>query len=223
MRRALERPLLRRVYDRIASRYDVQHAVITGGADGRGRRALVAATVREGDRVLDAGGGTGATALLAARATGAAGRVWVLDMSRGMLRQARQRAKAAGDVGDRIAFVLGEIESPPFPRGAFDVVLSTYSMCPLRDPSGGAGALYQTIRAGGFMGVAHSTEPRGRLLRWLGDRLEAFAWRIPGLSMGCRAVSVLPCLTRLGAVIESDQRIGPPLWPFHVFVVQKPS
>lgn len=223
MREALERPVLQRLYDRIASRYDVQHAVITGRADARGRKALVTVTVREGDRVLDAGGGTGSTALLAARATGAVGRVWVLDMSRGMLRQARQRMKAAREVRDRIAFVIGDIQRPPFRHAAFDVVLSTYSMCPLADPAGAASALYDTVRPGGLMGVAHSTEPRGRLLRWLGDRLETLAWRIPALSMGCRAVSVLPRLAALGAVVESDRRLGPPLWPFHIFVVRKPS
>jgi ubiquinone/menaquinone biosynthesis C-methylase UbiE len=220
VRHALDPFDLRRIYDRLAGRYDVQHALITAGGDGRGRRALVNAAVRKGDRVLDAGGGTGSTGLLAAGRGGAAGRVVILDQSRGMLAAARRRAEAGGG---RIAYIVGDIQAPPFRRGAFDVVLSTYSMCPLVAPSEAAAALYELIRAGGRLGVAHSAEPSGRMMRWIGGRVEAWAWRWPGLSMGCRAVSVLPRVRELGAVVELDRYLGFPLWPFHVFVVRKPA
>jgi len=221
MRHALDPFALRRIYDRLARRYDLQHALITAGADGRGRRALVRAAVRDSDRVLDAGGGTGSTALLAAARAGATGRVVILDQSRGMLAEARRRAEAKG--GGRIAYVVGDIHAPPFRRAAFDVVLSTYSICPLVEPSEGGAALYELIPPGGRLGVAHSAEPRGRVSRWVSDRAETWAWRWPGLSMGCRAVSVLPRLRQLGAIVELDRHLGLPLWPFHVFVVGKPA
>jgi len=41
MRAALDKDLLIRVYNRISARYDLQHAFITAGADGRGRRLVV--------------------------------------------------------------------------------------------------------------------------------------------------------------------------------------
>jgi len=222
MRTALNPDSLRRIYDRLARRYDVQHALITAGADGRGRRMLVRAAVRAGDSVLDAGGGTGSTALLAARAVGPNGRVTVLDQSEGMLAVARKRMRAEG-LADRTSFHVGDINQPPFPPNTFDVVLSTYSMCPLTDPSEGAEALYALVRPGGVFGAAHSAEPRGRVVRWVAERVEDLAWRIPALSMGCRAVSVLPHLRSVGARVELDRHIGVPLWPFDVFVVRKPS
>jgi len=222
MRHALERGLLQRVYDRLAKRYDLQHAIITAGADGRGRRAIVAATVRPGGRILDAGGGTGSTSLLAARAAGDAGRVCVLDWSWGMLAEARRKLRA-DPVGRRTWFVIGDLERPPFRPNTFDVVLSTYSLCPLADPSKGAAAMYELVRPGGNLAAAHSAEPAGRFARWLGERVEALAWRLPWLSMGCRPVSVLPRLRALGAAVEQDRRLGVPLWPFHVFVVRKPT
>jgi ubiquinone/menaquinone biosynthesis C-methylase UbiE len=206
MRHALGRSLLQQVYDGLAGRYDLQHAVVTAGADGRGRRAIVIAAVRKGDRVLDAGGGTGSTALLAARAAGATGRVCVLDWSRGMLAAAERKLRAARVEG----------------RVSFDIVLSTYSLCPLADPSSGAAAMYDLVRPGGRLGAAHSAEPAGWYVRWLATRVENLAWRMPWLSMGCRAVSVLPRLRALGAVVERDRRLGIPLWPFHVSVVRKP-
>lgn len=219
-RRGLDPHVLRRLYDRLAGRYDLQHAVITAGADGRGRRALVKAAVRDGDRVLDAGGGTGSSGLLAAERSGAAGSVVILDQSRGMLAAARRRAGARDEA--RIAYVVADIQAPPFLAETFDVVLSAYSMCPLIAPAEAAATLYQLIHPGGRLGVAHSAEPRGRVMRWVAARVEAWAWRWPGLSMGCRAVSVLPRLQTLGAIVEIDRSLGVPLWPFHVFVVRRP-
>lgn len=222
MRAALDRRALRGIYDGLAHRYDLQHALITGGADGRGRRLLVRAAVRSGDTVLDAGGGTGSTALLAARAAGPTGRVAVLGQSPGMLAVARERLAAAG-LGQRVSFHVGDIMRPPFGPACFDVVLSTYSMCPLTDPADGAEALYALVRPGGVLGAAHSAEPRGSVVRWLAEKVEAAAWRWPALSMGRRAVSVLPRLRQLGAHVELERHIGVPLWPFDVFVVRKPA
>lgn len=221
MQQALDPRFLRRLYDRLAGRYDLQHAVITAGADGRGRRALVGAAIRPGDRILDAGGGTGSTGLLALQQAGPEGRVVVFDQSHGMLAVARRRAREAG-LQQRVSMVLGDIHAPPFRSNSFDVVLSTYSMCPLVEPSAGAETLYGLVRPGGRLGIAHSTEPRGRFVRWLSAKVEALAWKWPGLSMGCRAVDVFPHLRELGADVELDRTLGVPLWPFHVFVVRKP-
>ncbi|MGD8328254.1 MAG: methyltransferase domain-containing protein [Acidobacteriota bacterium] len=222
MRAGLDPVVLRRLYDRLAGRYDIQHALITAGSDGRGRRALVRAAIRAGDRVLDAGGGTGTTGILAIRRAGPRGLAIVLDQSPGMLEVADRRARAAG-LRRQMSMVIGDIQAPPFRSGAFDAVLSTYSMCPIVAPSKGAEALYRLVRPGGRLGIAHSTEPRGRFLRWLAARVEAIAWRWPGLSMGCRPVEVLPRLRELGAVVELDRNLGMPLWPFHVFVVRRPD
>jgi ubiquinone/menaquinone biosynthesis C-methylase UbiE len=221
VRRALDPHVLRRLYDRLAGRYDLQHALITAGADGRGRRALVRAAVQAGDCILDAGGGTGATGLLAVQQAGPQGRVVVLDLSAGMLAVARRRARAAGLEGC-VAMAVGDIQAPPFRWAAFDVVVSTYSMCPIVAPTKAAETLYRLVRPGGKLGLAHSVEPRGRFSRWLGARIETLAWRWPGLSMGCRAVEVLPHLRELGAIVEVDRRLGVPLWPFQVLVVRKP-
>jgi ubiquinone/menaquinone biosynthesis C-methylase UbiE len=220
MRSALERDVLRRVYDRVAKRYDIQHALATARTDQRGRRMLVAAAVRDGDFVLDAGGGTGSTALLAARAAGPGGKVILADLSAGMLEVARQRVRRAG-LAARVVLELGDIARLPFAGAAFDVVLSTYSMCPLGDPADGAIELYRVLRPGGRLGVAHSAEPSRGIIGLLASGIEKIAWRWPMLSLGCRPVSVLPSLLALGAKVVVDRRIGV-FWPFRVFVVKKP-
>lgn len=221
MREALSVEELKRVYRHIAPRYDLQHAIITARADQRGRRLLVENAVGEGDEALDCGAGTGTTGIMAARRVGTSGRVTMFDLSDAMLAVARRKVEQAG-LQNRVTFRTGDMVHLPFNDNAFDVVLSTYSMCPLYDPEKGALELYRVAKPGGRIAVAHSTEPRYPLVRWLADRVEDWAWHFHWLSMGCRAVRVLPVLQRAGGRVVFTRHIGFPLWPFLVFVVEKP-
>ena len=222
MREALSVEELKGIYARIAARYDIQHGLITARADERGRRLLVDKAVREGDRVLDCGSGTGTTGILAAKRVGAQGSVTLFDLSEAMLAVARRKVVEA-ELQERVDFDTGDMVHLPFADDEFDVVLSTYSLCPLYDPRQGALELYRVTRPGGRIGVAHSTSPRNPLVRWLADRVEDWAWRFPWLSMGCRSVEVLPALKNSGAMILFSRTIGIPLWPFLVFVAEKPA
>ena len=222
MRDALEVKRLKTVYDHAATRYDSYHSFVTAKSDELGRRLVVEKGVRERDRVLDCGAGTGSTALLAAKKVGPYGKVVLIDVSDGMLAEAKKKAEAIG-LKDRLEFHTGNILQLPFDDNSFDVVLSTYSMCPLYDPAKGALEIYRVVRPGGRVGFAHSTEPKNVFIRWLADRVEGVVWRFPSISLGCRSVSVLPALEKAGAKVVFHRIIGLPLWPFAVFVVKKPE
>lgn len=222
MRDALEESVLKDVYARKAESYDAQHAFVTLRSDERGRRMVVEHGVKEGDSVLDAGGGTGSTSLLAAERVGPRGKVTVFDLSPDMLDVARAKATKAGLV-DRMEFRTGDILQLPFADETFDAVLSTYSMCPLYDPGQGALELYRTVKRGGRLAAAHSIAPSNRAVGWIADRVESVVWRFPSLSMGCRPVETLSALRGAGAEVLFEKRFGVPLWPFIAYAVRKPA
>jgi demethylmenaquinone methyltransferase/2-methoxy-6-polyprenyl-1,4-benzoquinol methylase len=220
MREALDQIKLNSVYNRVAERYDFQHSFFTAKSDQRGRELLVDKAVSPGDRVLDCGTGTGSTGLLAAQKVGATGKVVLFDMSDGMLAVATQKMVQAR-MQERVEFKAGDMLGLPFEDDSFDVVLSTYSLCPVYDPVRAATELYRVTRPGGRIGIAHSTDPNTPLVKWLADRVERIVWHLPSLSLGCRSVSVLPVLQQLKCKVIFKKYMGVPLWPFLVFVAEK--
>ncbi len=219
---ALNKQELQLIYNSAAKHYDLQHSFLTAGSDQRGRKLLVKKAVSAGAKVLDCGSGTGSTALLSAQKVGPAGKVTLFDLSEGMLDIAKKRAEKAG-LADRMEFCSGDMVHLPFEDNSFDAVLSTYSLCPLYDPGQGAAELYRVAKFGGRIGIAHSTLPKNPFVKLLADRIEKIVWRLPMLSLGCRSVSVLPMLEKMGARIIFKKNIGIPLWPFLVIVLEKPE
>ena len=102
-------------FDRRAATYDrdaVHHRVVSllvGGVD-----------IRPGSCILDIATGTGILALEAAQKAGPAGAVTGIDVSQGMLAEARRKAAAAG-LGT-IDFVEADAEHLASPRDSFDFI-----------------------------------------------------------------------------------------------------
>jgi ubiquinone/menaquinone biosynthesis C-methylase UbiE len=222
MREALSVEQLKSIYSRLAGRYDFQHSLVTARADHRARRILIDNSITEGLRVLDCGSGTGTMGIMAAKKLGSKGRVNLFDLSEAMLTMARKKVIKQG-LQNRVTFQTGDMTHLPFPSNYFDVVLSTYSLCPLYDPERGALEMYRVTNQGGKIAIAHSAEPRSPVMKWAADRVEALVWRFPLLSMGCRPIRVLPTLKSEGGRVIFSKYIGVPLWPFFIFVVEKPA
>ena len=145
---------VQRMFDRIAPVYDAMNKVMTAGLDRRWRTATIQATVRPGDRVLDACCGTGDLAI-AARKAGAVSVVGV-DFSEGMLERARRKAP-------ELEWIQADVLALPFEDASFDAAVVGFGVRNVDDLEAGLRELRRVLRAGGTLGILEITTPRGFL------------------------------------------------------------
>lgn len=171
---AEQRPAyVRSLFDRSARHYDRINAVMSLGAGRRYRREmLVEAGLRPGMRVLDVAIGTGQVACEGRRLLGGRGLVVGIDISLGMLEQAR-RADAAD------ALVCGQAEALPFACDSFDLVSVGYGLRHVSDLTLLFRELARVLRPGGILLVLELSRPNdwwghavmrlclGHMLPWL--------------------------------------------------------
>ena len=113
---------------------------------------LAAAVIREADRVLDIGSGSGTDALISARLVGPRGRVYGLDMTAGMREKLAAAAAAAG--ATNIEILAGDAESIPLPDGSVDVVTSNGVLNLVPDKARAISEIFRVLRPGGRLQIA---------------------------------------------------------------------
>jgi ubiquinone/menaquinone biosynthesis C-methylase UbiE len=101
--------------------------------------------------VLDVGTGTGQAAMVLA---GLGHRVTGIDLSEGMLAQARRHAAA---ITNGPVIQLGDAVHPDFPAASFDAVTSRYLMWTLREPETAVANWARLLRPGGTIAIVDST------------------------------------------------------------------
>jgi SAM-dependent methyltransferase len=117
--------------------------------------------VRPGERLLDIGGGTGNTALAAARRDA---EVICTDIVPELLENARRRAELEG-----LSFEteVADAQALPYEDGAFDVVTSTIGVVFAADAERAAEEMLRVLRPGGRLGLTAwvPQAPGGKLLQ----------------------------------------------------------
>ncbi|MFI0741079.1 SAM-dependent methyltransferase [Streptomyces sp. NPDC021100] len=111
--------------------------------------------VGPGDRVLDAGCGTGRPALQLARTTGAT--VTGITLSGEQVRLASAAAAAEG-LSDRVSFRLADAAEPPFPAGSFDGAWLFESLLHMPDPRHVLRRIHGVLRPGARLAIANVVE-----------------------------------------------------------------
>lgn len=151
------------LFDRAAATYDRVGIDLLPAA---GRLLVRHARVAAGERVLDAGCGTGACLLPAARAVGPGGAVAGIDVSPAMTGRTRERA--AGHGLDWVRTYTADVEDPHDalpapPDGGYDAVTAGMLLSFLRRPDAALGRFHSALRPGGRLALS-----------WWGD--EAPGW-----------------------------------------------
>ncbi|MBL0179829.1 MAG: methyltransferase domain-containing protein [Gemmatimonadetes bacterium] len=117
-----------------------------------GRQLVVRAGVRPGMAVLDAGCGSGASAIPAAQRVGAEGAVVAIDLSSRLLAIGRARAQAHRL--RHLHFLRDDMRTPPVPHASQDVVLCGLALHLVPNLAEGLLALWETLRPGGTLTIA---------------------------------------------------------------------
>ena len=150
---------VRRIYDRLADRYDRAERWERRffGADARG-------LVREAQgEVLELAVGTGRNIALypaSAQVTG-------IELSDVMLERARARAR---ELGRDVDLRQGDAQALPFREAAFDTVVCTFSLCTIPDERRALAEARRVLRPGGLLLLVEhvrSPNPVVRLLERL--------------------------------------------------------
>ena len=115
-------------------------------AEGFNDALFTVAAIRETDRVLDIGCGTGRTTLLAAHEA-VRSHVVAVDLSQQLLERAR--AEASRDGLGNIEFLQGDAQVHPFPAGSFDVTISRAALMLFVDLAEGFANIARSLRSGG--------------------------------------------------------------------------
>ncbi|MFE1172343.1 class I SAM-dependent methyltransferase [Streptomyces sp. NPDC058773] len=123
--------------------------------DGPAYEAGVAElALQEGDRVLDAGCGTGRALPALRAAVGPRGTVLGADLTPEMLRAAVEAGRAR-----HAALLLADVARLPLPDAALDAVFAAGLLSHLPDSAGGLAELARAVRPGGRLALFH---PIGR-------------------------------------------------------------
>jgi SAM-dependent methyltransferase len=135
-------------YDAAADHFDAPALAFW---DRHGRRTVALLGARAGDRVLDVGCGTGASAIPAAVAVGPNGHVTGIDVAENML--ARARAKAAAQGLNNTTFRLADMSASGLPDASFNSVISVFSVFFVPDIERQVAELWRLLRPGGRLAV----------------------------------------------------------------------
>jgi len=150
---------VRRMFDRIAGRYDLLNRVMTLGQDLSWRRQTVAALGLVNGRVLDLGTGTGDLAF-EVQCQSPAASVVAADFSAAMMGVGRRRPGQA-----QPAWVLADAQRLPFADGSFHAIVSGFLLRNVSDLETALAEQVRVLAPGGRWASLETSPPAPGVLR----------------------------------------------------------
>ena len=205
----------RAFYDRISSAYDL----IADAGEHRCRaRGLEALAVRQGERALEIGFGTGHALVALATAVGDSGSVSGVDISAGMERVARRRLRDAG-LEDRVELAVAAVPPLPYEDARFDVASLSFTLelFPIDQTPEVLGEVQRVLRPGGRLGiVAMADTPEGRHESVLTHTYRWLHRHFPHI-VDCQPIDAAGQLSRAGFELAVSERHA--IWSLPVAVL----
>ncbi|MCI2400228.1 bifunctional demethylmenaquinone methyltransferase/2-methoxy-6-polyprenyl-1,4-benzoquinol methylase UbiE [Aliiroseovarius subalbicans] len=140
------------VFTNVASKYDIMNDVMSVGIHRVWKEAMMDwLAPRDGQRLLDVAGGTGDVSFkFLGRAPGAS--AVVCDMTESMLVEGSQRAEA-GNMADRLDWVVGDAMALPFADNSFDVYTISFGIRNVTRIPDALKEAFRVLRPGGRLMV----------------------------------------------------------------------
>ena len=151
---------MRRMFGRIAERYEIANSFMSLFQDGRWRREGIRnLSAQPADLILDAGAGTGDITREIIRQYSTA-KVVAVDLTSEML----QLAKARSD-SSQASWVIADALALPFKQGVFDGVISGFLFRNLPDITTGIKEQARVLKPGKRLAAVDTTPPRDNILK----------------------------------------------------------
>jgi demethylmenaquinone methyltransferase/2-methoxy-6-polyprenyl-1,4-benzoquinol methylase len=152
-----------RLFDRIASSYDLINTLLSLGIDRLWRiKAVRVLNIKDGDTVLDIATGTGMSALEAFRKADC--RVIGLDLSTGMLAGAKTRLKKYSNIG-KFHPVKADALFMPFPDNSIEKMLICFGIRNIPDTAGFLKECHKVLKPEGLMSIMELSIPQSFFIR----------------------------------------------------------
>jgi demethylmenaquinone methyltransferase/2-methoxy-6-polyprenyl-1,4-benzoquinol methylase len=196
-------PLVRGVFDSVATRYDLMNDLMSAGIHRMWKADMIAwLKPRAGHRLIDVAGGTGDIARRALPALGGAGGAVVCDINPSMIEMGRVRALDDGILSG-IEFLCGDAERLPFADCSFDLYTIAFGIRNVTRLDGALAEARRVLKPGGRFLCLEFTPSVAPLLRPLYD---LYSFRILPL-IGQVVTGDRDAYTYL---VESIRRFPPP-------------
>ena len=165
---------VQRMFSSAAHRYDVNNTVLSFGRHfSWKRRAVEAARVQAGQKVIDLCSGTADMAILLSGKAGPAGKVVALDLNPEMLEIGKAKIDRAG-ISQRIDCVIGNMEHLNFPDHTFHAATVGFGIRNTARMDRAFEEMCRVLKPGGRGVCLEFSRPPSGIIRW-GYNLYSFS------------------------------------------------
>lgn len=176
---------------------------------------------KEGERILEPGFGAGQVLVALARMVGTEGKVYGIDVSDGMVKQAGKRLMKAG-LSERAEIIRGDAADMPYEDGFFDAVFMSFTLelFPDEKISAVLGECMRVLKSVGRICVA-SMSKQGKH----GAMMKIYAWsheKLPAF-VDCRPIYAGEAIEEAGFELEKQKVLS--MWglPVEIVLARKPD